>query len=612
MFKFKATLEVSSIDQVNKLLESMLLEKLSKRTANDFLISFDKSELNVELNDVDLTEKLASALIGCGTVKKCFIENQAKKKNESEKENLGITEKKPETKSEESEPEPAQEPESESEETEAEPAQEPESESEKSEPEPAQEPESKSEESEPEPAQESEGESEESEPEPAQELESKSEESEPEPTQEPESESEQSEPEPTQEPESKSEESEPEPAQELKSELEDSEKNAEDVITEELSTEYILKIYEEAGANTKKFCEMLADYVQIPDNNRTKKAFYELIEAVIETEKMSWFCIENRIKNNAKQFYEKAYYNNNTKLLISISIKKKFNLTLLKFLKQIKDAIEGIVTSEKNEELNDVSISEEAKTDINSEKVIEESKAEEKVEVKKEIEAEPESEENIKNEAETESVSEEISKKEAEVELEPEENAEKEAKVGSVSEESSKKETEVKPESKEENEKPKEVESQTEVIKQTDEKDEDVFDEYWSGIFKCMPKIITKDASRIQKVSKKEKQFLAIDKSQPISSRIKEILEIMEEFNLVADESFITFSEQIFTKAPVIKIEKSTPLYQKMRLLQWSKSLQRFVQKYYTNDPNFRVNVDKFLEEVREMIMTPEEIKKVK
>lgn len=556
MFKFKATLEVSSIDQVNKLLESMLLEKLSKRTANDFLISFDEGELNVELNDVDLTEKLASALIGCGTIKKCFIENQAKKKNELEKENLGITEKKPETKSEKTEPEPAQEPESKSEE---------------SEPEPAQEPESKSEESEAEPVQELENESEESEAEPAQ------------------------------EPESKLEESEPEPAQEPESELEASEKNAEDVITEELSTEYILKIYEEAGANTKKFCEMLADYVQIPDNNRTKKAFYELIEAVIETEKMSWFCIENRIKNNAKQFYEKAYYNNNTKLLISISIKKKFNLTLLKFLKQIKDAIEGIVkteTSEKNEELNDVSISEEAKTDINSEKVIEESEAEEKVEVKKEIEAEPESEENIKNEAE--------------VELELEENAKKEAKVGSVSEESSKKETEVKPESKEESEKPKEVESQAEVIKQTDEKDEDDFDEYWSGIFKCMPKIITKDASRIQKVSKKEKQFLAIDKSQPISSRIKEILEIMEEFNLVTDESFINFSEQIFTKVPVIKIEKSTPLYQKMRLLQWSKSLQRFVQKYYTNDPNFRVNIDKFLEEVREMIMTSEEIKKVK
>ena len=508
MFNFKVTLEVSATRQVINLLEAMLSEKLSKRTENDFLISFDENELNVEFCEVDLTEKWASKIISCGTVKKFSIKNQAEKKDELEKENSRIAEKKSETKSEESELEPAQEP------------------------------------------------------------------------------------------ESKSEEPEPEPAQELETKSEDPEKIADDVIPEKLSPEYILKIYEETGANTKKFGEMLADYVQIPDNIRIKKAFYELIEAVIETEKMSWFCIENSIKNNAKLFYEKAYYNYNTKALISISVKKKFNLTLLKFLKYIKEATENICkkeTLDEDAELSEVSTSKETKTDVNIEtetkvKLSEEGKIKTEAEIKpkeesqNEVEAEPEPEKNIENKVETEPEPTESLKKEAEVKLEP----------------------------KEESEKQEETEIQPQVIKQANEKDEDVFDEYWSGIFKCMPKIITKDTSRIQKVSKKEKQFLAIDKSKPISSRIKEVLEIMEEFNLVADESFITFSEQIFTKAPVIKIEKSTPLYQKMRLLQWSKSLQRFVQKYYTNDPNFRVNVDKFLEEVREMIMTPEEIGKVK
>ena len=117
-----------------------------------------------------------------------------------------------------------------------------------------------------------------------------------------------------------------------------------------------------------------------------------------------------------------------------------------------------------------------------------------------------------------------------------------------------------------------------------------------------MPKINVTDTERIQKVSKKEKQFLKIDKNQPLSARIKETLEIMEEINLINDETFLSLAEE-FVKAPRVIIEKSTPLYQKMRLLQWSKSLQKFVQRYYTNDPNFRVKIEDFLAELREIIL---------
>ena len=127
-----------------------------------------------------------------------------------------------------------------------------------------------------------------------------------------------------------------------------------------------------------------------------------------------------------------------------------------------------------------------------------------------------------------------------------------------------------------------------------------------------MPKIISTDKYRIENVSKKEQQFLAINKSNPIAFRIKEVLEIMEDISLVADPNFITLSERIFTKVPVIKAEKSMALYEKMRLLQWSKMLQKFVQRYYTKDPNFRVRIESFLTELREIIMTPEEIAKIK
>ena len=511
MFKFEATIGVFANYQLNNLFKSLLTEQFSKRTKNDFLISFDKGELHVELYDVNFTEKFAPKIINCGNVKRFSIENQAEPETETAEES--------ETKSEEVEAEAAEESEIKSEEPEAETAKE---------------------------------------------SEIKSEEPKAEAIEDSETESEKLEAKVAEEPE---------------------------VIPEEFLIERIKKMYEEAGANTKKFCEMLADYVQIPDNIRIKKAFYELIEAVIETEKMSWFCIENRIKNNAKQFYEKAYYNNNTKVLISISIKKKFNLTLLKFLKQIKDATESIVkvdTSEKNAELSETSVTvannETANTVANEETKVEtEIEVQPKEELKNEVEVGQMPEENIKNEVETKPESKESIKNETNVKLEFEEG-----------------------------EKQAEVEIDAKVTNSNVEKNEDVFDEYWSGIFSCMPKIISTDTYRINKALNKEKQFLAIDKTKPISFRIKEVLEIMEDISLVADPNFITFSEKIFTKVPEIKIERSMPLYEKTRLLQWSKMLQKFVQRYYTKDPNFRVKVDKFLTELREIIMTPEEIKEIK
>ena len=88
MFTFKATLIVFSAaeERIGKLFESLLSEQLSKRTENDFLISFDENELKIEFYDVELTEKFAPKILGCGTVKKFIIENQAEPKNKPEKE----------------------------------------------------------------------------------------------------------------------------------------------------------------------------------------------------------------------------------------------------------------------------------------------------------------------------------------------------------------------------------------------------------------------------------------------------------------------------------------------------------------------------------------------
>ena len=568
MFKFKATLGVPSAAEkrVDMLFEALLSEQFSKRVGSDFSISFNESELKIEFCDVELTEKYAQKILGCGTVKKFYIENQTEPKNKPEKEieaKVKVTENEQvtglETEVETDSENKKEENKSDSEDDDANA----ETGVEETEPEAELEviPEVKAEE--------------ETEPEAEREVipEVKAEE--------------ETEPEAKLEVISEAEvveglelEQEQEVAPEAKAE----EKSPKVKSSEEFSKEYAKKLYEESE-NLEEFSGKLADYIQISDS-RIRNAFEELIKAVAETQKMSWFCIENIIKRSSQNLYKRAEFNTNTKVLISKAVKERFNLTLLVFLKLIKELMKEISpeaeeTSESEQEVEEISEEKTEKEPESELEVVPEIKSEEEPEPESELEVVPEtkSEEEPEPELELKVVLEAKSEEDSEPELEPEETT---------------------PEAKAE----RKLESES--------KQEETLDEYWSGIFKCMPKIISTDKYRIENVSKKEQQFLAINKSNPIAFRIKEVLEIMEDISLVADPNFITLSEKIFTKVPVIKVEKSMALYEKMRLLQWSKMLQKFVQRYYTKDPNFRVRIESFLTELREIIMTPEEIAKIK
>ena len=562
MFKFKAILGVPSAAEkrVDMLFEALLSEQFSKRVGSDFSISFNESELKIEFCDVELTEKYAQKILGCGTVKKFYIENQTEPKNKPEKEieaKVKVTENEQvtglETEVEETEPKAELEviPE-----VKAEEETEPEAELEVI-------PEVKAEE-ETEP---------EAEPEVIPEVKAE-EETEPKAELEviPEAEV--------------VERLELEQEQEVAPEAKAEEKSPKVKSSEEFSKEYAEELYEESE-NLEEFSGKLADYIQISDS-RIRNAFEELIKAVAETQKMSWFCIENIIKRSSQNLYKKAEFNTNTKVLISKAVKERFNLTLLVFLKLIKELM--------------IEVNSKAKENSEPEsepEVVSEAKAEEELEPESEPEvvSETKSEEEPEPESETEVVS----------ETKSEEEPEPESELEVVSEAKSEEDSEPEPEPEKTT-----PEAKAERKPESESKQEETLDEYWSGIFKCMPKIISTDKYRIENVSKKEQQFLAINKSNPIAFRIKEVLEIMEDISLVADPNFITLSEKIFTKVPVIKVEKSMALYEKMRLLQWSKMLQKFVQRYYTKDPNFRVRIESFLTELREIIMTPEEIAKIK
>ena len=764
MFTFKATLIVFSAaeERIGKLFESLLSEQLSKRTENDFLISFDENELKIEFYDVELTEKFAPKILGCGTVKKFIIENQAAPKNKPEKEieaKVKVTEneqvtgleteaeneseaKKEETESD-SEDDTDANAEAGAEETESESKSEkiPEAEDEE-EPKPEPEPEATSEaETEKKSNVEVEHESEkekfsldyvneifekaktvthfyedlaeyaqipselkedfvkfmlcarnvdkrmplfptygigtkhtckvdfymvndelprctrEIDPvkkevfsktieetlgvsiewfvcdvvnivisHPSKTVFKRKAEAEEEPEVTPKAKAEEEtkpEPEPEEIPEAKTEEETgPESETEVIPEAKVEKKSAEEKSFEEFSKEYAEKLYEESE-NLEEFSGKLADYIQISDS-RIRNAFEELIKAVAETQKMSWFCIENIIKRSSQNLCKRAEFNTNTKVLISKAVKERFNLTLLVFLKLIKELMIEVnaKAKENSEPESEPEVVSEAKAEEELEpesepEVVSETKSEEEPEAESELEvvSETKSEEELEPESEPEVVSEakaeEEFEPEPETEVVPEAKAEEEPRPELEAEEISeaKAEEEPEPESEPEETTP---EAKAERKPKSESKQEETFDEYWSGIFKCMPKIISTDKYRIENVSKKEQQFLAINKSNPIAFRIKEVLEIMEDISLVADPNFITLSEQIFTKVPVIKVEKSMALYEKMRLLQWSKMLQKFVQRYYTKDPNFRVRIESFLTELREIIMTPEEIAKIK
>ena len=586
MFKFKATLGVPSAAEkrVDMLFEALLSEQFSKRVGSDFSISFNESELKIEFCDVELTEKYAQKILGCGTVKKFYIENQTEPKNKPEKEieaKVKVTENEQitglETEVETDSENKKEENKSDSEDDDANA----ETGVEETEPEAKLEviPEVKAEE----------------ETEPKAELEVIPEvkaEEETEPEAEPEvipevKAEEETEPEAELEviPEAEVvERLKLEQEQEVAPEAKAEEKSPKVKSSEEFSKEYAKKLYEESE-NLEEFSGKLADYIQISDS-RIRNAFEELVKAVAETQKMSWFCIENIIKRSSQNLYKRAEFNTNTKVLISKAVKERFNLTLLVFLKLIKELMKEISpeaeeTSESEQEAEEISEEKTEKEPESELEVVPEIKSEKEPEPESELEVVPEakSEEEPESELELKVVLEAKSEEDSEPELEPEETT---------------------PEAKAE----RKLESES--------KQEETLDEYWSGIFKCMPKIISTDKYRIENVSKKEQQFLAINKSNPIAFRIKEVLEIMEDISLVADPNFITLSEKIFTKVPVIKVEKSMALYEKMRLLQWSKMLQKFVQRYYTKDPNFRVRIESFLTELREIIMTPEEIAKIK
>ena len=595
MFTFKATLIVFSAAEarIDKLFESLLSEQLSKRTGNDFLISFDENELKIEFYDVELTEKFAPKILGCGTVKKFIIENHAEPKNKPEKEIEAKVKAGENEHVTGSETEAENESEAKKEETESDSGDDTDANAEAG-------------------AEETESETK------SEKIPEAEDEEEPKPESEPEvipevKAVEETEPEAEPEviPEAEVEEGlELEQEQEVAPEAKAEEKSPKVKSSEEFSKEYAEKLYEESE-NLEEFSGKLADYIQISDS-RIRNAFEELIKAVAETQKMSWFCIENIIKRSSQNLCKKAEFNTNTKVLISKAVKERFNLTLLVFLKLIKELMIE-VNSKAKENSEPESEPEE----------VSEAKAEEEPEPKMESEEVPEakSEEEPELESEPEVVSEAKSEEEPELESEPEVVSEAKAEVEPKSkpeleEPKTEAEVETKPEPEPEEipeaeaeEEPK-TEPEPEVTSEAETKE--TFDEYWSGIFKCMPKIISTDKYRIENVSKKEQQFLAINKSNPMAFRIKEVLEIMEDISLVADPNFITLSEQIFTKVPVIKVEKSMALYEKMRLLQWSKMLQKFVQRYYTKDPNFRVRIESFLTELREIIMTPEEIAKIK
>ena len=585
MFKFKATLGVSSAAEkrVDMLFEALLSEQFSKRVGSDFSISFNESELKIEFLDVELTEKYAE-ILGCGTVKKFYIENQTEPKNKPEKEieaKVKVTENEQitglETEVETDSENKKEENKSDSEDDDANA----ETGVEETEPEAKLEviPEVKAEE----------------ETEPKAELEvipevKAEEETEPEAELEviPEAEV--------------VERLKLEQEQEVAPEAKAEEKSPKVKSSEEFSKEYAKKLYEESE-NLEEFSGKLADYIQISDS-RIRNAFEEMIKAVAETQKMSWFCIENIIKRSSQNLYKRAEFNTNTKVLISKAVKERFNLTLLVFLKLIKELMKEISpeaeeTSESEQEAEEISEEKTEKEPESELEVVSETKSEEEPEHESELEVVPEtkSEEEPEPELELEVVPETKSEEEPEPEL----------KLKVVPEAKSEEDSEPEPESEETT-----PEAKAERKPESESKQEETLDEYWSGIFKCMPKIISTDKYRIENVSKKEQQFLAINKSNPIAFRIKEVLEIMEDISLVADPNFITISEKIFTKVPVIKVEKSMALYEKMRLLQWSKMLQKFVQRYYTKDPNFRVRIESFLTELREIIMTPEEIAKIK
>lgn len=134
-------------------------------------------------------------------------------------------------------------------------------------------------------------------------------------------------------------------------------------------------------------------------------------------------------------------------------------------------------------------------------------------------------------------------------------------------------------------------------------------DEQYDQLLKCMPKIAS--LTHLDEIKKAEREILTIDKNLPLQERISKVIELMGDTTWKNNTEHLSVSEALFyCKNFDSKLDMKVKTSK--HYLIWAKRIRNFSYLYNPEDIQKRIFASDFITEIRQYIMSEEELANLK
>lgn len=134
-------------------------------------------------------------------------------------------------------------------------------------------------------------------------------------------------------------------------------------------------------------------------------------------------------------------------------------------------------------------------------------------------------------------------------------------------------------------------------------------DEQYDQLLKCMPKIAS--LTHLAEIKKAEREILTMDKSLPLQERISKVIELMGDTTWKNNTEHLSVSETLFyCKNFDAKFDMKVKTSK--HYLIWAKRIRNFSYLYNPEDIKKRIFASDFITEIRQYIMSEEELANLK
>lgn len=134
-------------------------------------------------------------------------------------------------------------------------------------------------------------------------------------------------------------------------------------------------------------------------------------------------------------------------------------------------------------------------------------------------------------------------------------------------------------------------------------------DEQYDQLLKCMPKIAS--LTHLDEIKKAEREILTMDKNLPLQERISKVIELMGDTTWKNNTEHLSVSETLFyCKNFDAKLDMKVKTSK--HYLIWAKRIRNFSYLYNPEDIQKRIFASNFITEIRQYIMSEEELSRLK